>query len=518
MTMTAETDVLIIGSGFAGLGMGIRMRQAGLEDFVILEQADGVGGTWRDNHYPGVACDVPSHLYSFSFEPNPNWSRLFAEQQEILRYLNHCADKYGVRSHIRFRSAVSSAVFDEQQGRWQVTTEGGRVYHARAVVSACGGLSRPSYPDIPGIERFRGKTFHTARWDHDYVLDGKSVAVIGTGASAIQVVPSIVGRVKRLELFQRTPAWVLPKPDTRIGSQQKRRFARYPWLQLLIRRCIYLLLESRAVGFTGLLPSMQKRSEKRAREYLAAQVHDPALRARLTPNYRIGCKRLLIANDYYAALQRDNATVVTEGIREIRERGIVTCDGQEHALDAIVFATGFQAAEYMAPFAVTGRDGRDLDAVWRDGAEAYLGSTVAGFPNFFLITGPNTGLGHNSMVFMIESQIRYVMEALRTMRERGLCWVEVKRRVQAAYNKRMHERLSRTVWATGGCVSWYRTKTGKNTTLWPGFTFEFRWRTRRFDVESYLQTGERSVSERARALAASVRPAPSAPAEDRAHA
>jgi cation diffusion facilitator CzcD-associated flavoprotein CzcO len=515
MTLKAETDVLIIGTGFSGLGMGIRLRQAGLHDFIILEQADDVGGTWRDNHYPGVACDVPSHLYSFSFEPNPNWSRLFAEQQEILAYLRHCADKYGVRSHIRFRTSVNKAIFDEQRGRWQVSTSDGQLCSARVLVSACGGLRQPVFPDIPGIERFSGKTFHTARWDHDYPLEGKTVAVVGTGASAIQLVPSIVSRVKQLELFQRTPPWILAKPDTRIGSKQKQRFAKFPWLQRLIRWLIYALLESRALGFSGLLPRMQKRTEQNARQYLQEQVRDPALRARLTPDYRIGCKRILIANDYYAALQRGNARLVTDGIREIREHAIVTTDGREHPVDAIVFATGFEAAEHVASFEIKGRNGLDLNASWRDGAEAYLGATVAGFPNLFLITGPNTGLGHNSMVFMIESQIRYVMDALRAMRERNLRWVEVKRRVQAAYNKRLHERLARSVWATGGCVSWYRTRTGKNTTLWPGFTFEFRWRTRRFDVESYLQTHEQSSAERARANTESERPGHLPVREDR---
>jgi cation diffusion facilitator CzcD-associated flavoprotein CzcO len=518
MNMKAETDVVIIGTGFSGLGMGIRMLQAGLQDFVILEQADGVGGTWRDNHYPGVACDVPSHLYSFSFEPNPSWSRLFAEQSEILAYLNHCADKYGVRSHIRFRTSVSKAIFDESHGRWQITTHEGQVYSARVLVSACGGLSRPSYPEILGVERFRGKMFHTARWDHEYPLEGKSVAVIGTGASAIQLVPSIVSRVKQLKLFQRTAPWVVAKPDVRIGTRQKHRFAKYPWLQRLIRGLIYMLLESRALGFTGLWPSMQKRFERDARQYLQEQVSDPALRARLTPDYRIGCKRVLITNDYYASLQRENASVVTDGIREIREHTIVTADGQEHAVDAIVFATGFEAAEHVSPFEIKGRDGQDLNTSWRDGAEAYLGAAVAGFPNLFFITGPNTGLGHNSMVFMIESQIRYVMDALRAMRERGLHWVEVKRRVQAAYNERVHQRLARSVWATGGCVSWYRTRTGKNTTLWPGFTFEFRWLTRRFDLASYLQMHGRTLADRVRANAESERPGRAPLREDRPQA
>jgi cation diffusion facilitator CzcD-associated flavoprotein CzcO len=485
--MTIDTDVLIIGTGFSGLGMGIRMLEAGFQDFTILEQASGVGGTWRDNHYPGVACDVPSHLYSFSFEPNPRWSRLFAEQHEILAYLNHCADKYGVRPYIEFDTTVTQAAFDQQRGLWEVTTSDGRVYRARVLVSGCGGLSRPSYPDIAGAKRFAGKTFHTARWDHDYPLEGKTVAVIGTGASAIQLVPSIVARVKALKLFQRTPPWVLPKPDLAISARGQRRFADHPWLQRLARNSIYCLLESRALGFTNMLPSMQVRAEKTAREYIEEQVKNPELRARLTPDYRIGCKRILLSNDYYQALQHANAQVVTDGIREIREHGIVTNDGREHAVDAIVYATGFQAAEAVSPFEIRGRGGRDLNEEWREGAEAYLGITIAGFPNFFMLTGPNTGLGHNSMVFMIESQIQYVMDSLRTMRERKLRTVEVKRDVQQAYNKRLHERLAKSVWKTGGCVSWYQTAKGKNTTLWPGFTFEYRYLTKRFDATKYEQ-------------------------------
>jgi cation diffusion facilitator CzcD-associated flavoprotein CzcO len=488
--MTIDTDVLIIGTGFAGLGMAIRLRQAGNEDFVLLEQADEVGGTWRDNHYPGVACDVPSHLYSYSFEPNPNWSRLFAEQHEIFAYLKHCADKYGVRPHIRFNTTVERASYDARRGVWEVYCSGERRYRARVLISACGGLSRPSLPDIPGVERFEGKAFHTARWDHDYVLEGKRVAVIGTGASAIQVVPAIAGRVKALTLFQRTPPWVLPKPDMRIRRRDKRRFAEHPWLQRTLRGVIYTLLESRALGFTNTLPRMQLNAEQKAREFLAEQVKDPVLRAKLTPNYRIGCKRILISNDYYAALQRENVQVVSEGIREIRAHSIVSNDGVEHPVDAIVFATGFQAAEAVAPFEIRAKDGRELDEVWREGAEAYLGTSVAGFPNLFTLTGPNTGLGHNSMVYMIESQLQYVMQALRTMRERGVHGVEVKPEVQRAFNKRLAERHARGVWATGGCVSWYRTKSGKNTTLWPGYTFEFRMRTRKFDLHNYQQLAE----------------------------
>lgn len=483
--MYTDTDVLIIGTGFSGLGMSIKLMQAGLTNFTVLEQADEVGGTWRDNHYPGVACDVPSHLYSYSFEANPRWSRLFAPQREIFDYLKQCADKYGVRPHIHFNSEVVKAVFDERRGMWDVTTRAGKLYRARVLVSGSGGLSRPSFPEIPGRDRFKGKTFHTARWDHDYPLAGKRVAVIGTGASAIQVVPGIVDKVGHLTLFQRTPAWVLPKPNFRMDAKAQERFEKNPWLQRMMRNGIYWLMESRALGFTGMVPGMQDNTEVTARKFLAKQVKDPVLRAKLTPNYRPGCKRMLISNSYYAALQKPNASVETSGIKEITERGIITQDGKLHELDVIVYATGFQAAEAVAPFEVRGRDGLDLNDAWRDGAEAYKGTTVAGFPNFFLLMGPNTGLGHNSMVFMIESQIQYVFDSLKQMRASGTDWLDVKPSAQKLYNQKLTERLSKTVWATGGCVSWYQTKTGKNTTLWPGFTFEYRLRTRKFDLNNY---------------------------------
>jgi cation diffusion facilitator CzcD-associated flavoprotein CzcO len=483
--MHTDTDVLIIGTGFSGLGMAIRLKRAGLDNFTVLEQANGVGGTWRDNDYPGVACDVPSHLYSFSFEPNPNWSRMFAPQSEILAYLNHCADKYGVRPHIQFGSEVVKAEFDDKRGQWLVTTKSGKRYRARALVCGGGGLSKPVFPNIPGLARFQGKKFHSARWDHDYPLEGQRVAVIGTGASAIQIVPSVVDKVGQLKLFQRTAPWILPKPDLRFGGKAQERFADHPWLQTLLRRGLYWLLESSAIGFTGLVPGFQQRTQTRASAFLQAEVKDPVLRAKLTPDYRIGCKRILLSNNYYAALQRPNAAVVTDGIAEIREHSIVTRDGQEHAVDAIIFATGFQAAEAMAPFDVVGRNGTELIDAWREVPEAYLGSAVSGFPNMFMIVGPNTGLGHNSMVFMIESQIQYVFDALRTLRERSLAWVDVKPSVQKSFNDKLMERMTRTVWSTGGCVSWYQNKAGRNTTLWPGFTFEFRYRTRQFDVENY---------------------------------
>ncbi len=481
--------ILIIGTGFAGLGMGIRLKQAGIHDFVIVEQAAGVGGTWRANHYPGAACDVQSHLYSFSFEPNPKWSREFAPQKEILEYLEHCTDKYGLREHIRLQTSVRAATFDEATGLWEVRIAVGgdapreETLRARVVVSGCGGLSRPALPDIPGLESFTGQMFHSARWDHDTPLEGKRVAVIGTGASSIQLVPQLQPKAQSLSVFQRSAAWITPKPDRAFTGVERALYARFPITQKLARLGIYWRREALAIGFV-VEPRLLRALEPLSHFYRKRQVRDPELRRKLTPDYAMGCKRILPTNDFYRALSKPNVSLVTDGIERVTERGIRTSSGQEHAFDAIVLATGFEAAEAAAPFAITGKNGRDLNAEWRDGAEAYLGTTVAGFPNMFMIVGPNTGLGHSSMVFMIEAQIQYVLDAVKQMRKGRWKLVDVRPEVQTAYNERLHARLQRTIWASG-CKSWYRTKSGKNTTLWPGFTFEYRLRTRRFDAESY---------------------------------
>ncbi len=480
----AETQrVLIVGAGFAGLAMGITLKEAGIDEFTILEQADEVGGTWRDNRYPGCGCDVQSHLYSFSFEPNPRWSRMFARQEEILQYLVHCTDKYGLRPHIRFRTAVLDARFDEPTGLWEVRTRAGDVIRARVLVTGCGVLSRPSYPDIAGLSTFAGKTFHSADWDAAFPLEGRTVAVIGTGASAVQIIPSIAPKVARLAVYQRTPPWVLPKPDREIGAVEQALFARVPALQKALRRVIYWQREALVLGL-AVEPRLMKIAEAVGRKYVEESVADPALRAKVLPTYAMGCKRIVPSNDYYGALQRENVEVVTEPIAEIRANGVLTRDGTERQADALVLATGFQAAEHVAPFELRGRAGARLDEVWRDGAEAYLGTTVSGFPNLFMMTGPNTLLGHSSMVFIIEAQARYVLSSIRAMRERRLKLVDVRADAQARYNERLQERLGKTVWASG-CTSWYKTRSGKNTMLWPGFTFEYRLRTRRFEPRDY---------------------------------
>jgi cation diffusion facilitator CzcD-associated flavoprotein CzcO len=480
---TANGHIVIVGTGFSGLGMAIRLKQSGIHDFTILEKASGIGGTWRDNHYPGAACDVESNLYSFSFEPNPSWSRTFAPQAEILAYLERCVEKYGLGPHLRFDSAVTSAVWDEAAQEWTIETSKGETLHARVLVSGSGGLTKPVRPDIPGLASFAGKTFHSAEWDDSFPLAGKRVAVIGTGASAIQIVPEVAKRAAHLDVFQRTAPWIMPKADRAFTDDDRARFKRFPLSQTLSRAAIYTRNELVAMGFLG-NETMMRIGEAQATKYLNRAVVDPVLRKKLTPTFRLGCKRVLLTNDYYPALQRKNVDLVTDPIDRIEPDGILTTSGAKHVVDALVLATGFVAAEQLAPFPIHGRGGRDLNDAWKDGCEAYKGTTVAGFPNYFIVFGPNTALGHSSMIYMIESQIAYVLDAIKTMRARGWGKVDVKTTVLREYNEKLQARFDGTVWSSG-CASWYRTKSGRNTTLWPSFTFEFRWRTRKFDAESY---------------------------------
>jgi cation diffusion facilitator CzcD-associated flavoprotein CzcO len=486
--MNADTHIcetLVIGTGFAGLGMAIKLKAAGEHDFVVLEKADSIGGTWRENTYPGCACDVQSHLYSFSFEPNPAWSRMFATQPEIRAYLERCTDKYGVRPHIRFGQEVTSGVFDERSGRWEVEVNGGEQrYSARVVVAGFGPLSRPEYPEIEGIETFEGRFFHSAQWDCDYDLTGKRVAVVGTGASAIQFVPKIADQVAQLHLFQRTPPWVLPKPDRPITRLERTLFKLAPALQQAYRNLIYWRLETRVLGFT-IHPKAMKAAELLGRLHINRAIKDRSLRRAVTPDYTIGCKRILMSNDYYPALARPNVDVVTGGVQRVTPRGVIGADGVEREVDAIVYGTGFKVHDPLGPMQIRGLNGAELGRHWREhGLEAYLGTTVAGFPNLFILVGPNTGLGHNSIVYMIESQVHYVLEAIRTMRSRSLSYVDVKPEAQTAFNDRIQEQLDGAVWSSG-CASWYLDENGKNRTLWPGFTFRYRQATDAFEAEDY---------------------------------
>lgn len=478
-------SIVIVGAGFGGLGLAIRLKRAGIHDFTVLERAAELGGVWRDNVYPGVACDVESLLYSYSFAPSAAWSRTFAPQREILAYLKDCVERFGVGAHLRLGTGVAAARFDERSGLWAITTTTGEVLTARLLISAAGhALSRPVYPELPGRTSFEGRAFHSARWDSAYPLEGKRVAVIGTGASGVQLASAISSRVAHLSLFQRTPAWILPKGDRPFSSFERRLLQRVPGFQRLLRFALYWRHELLAPGFVR-HPGLLRLVSRWALRNLRKHVRDPELRRRLTPRYTLGCKRVLPSDDFYSAIQRPNVELVDAPIEAILPKGIRTRDGLERGFDAIVYATGFEAAEATAPFELTGRGGATLDEAWRDGIEAYLGTAIAGFPNLFLIVGPNVGLGHSSMILMMESQFAYVLDAVRKMRAGGLASVEVRREVQRRFNERLQRRLSRTVWNTGGCVSWYRTRTGKNTTLWPGTTFMFRWQTRRFQPAEY---------------------------------
>ncbi|WP_323121171.1 flavin-containing monooxygenase [Burkholderia alba] len=478
-------DIAIIGTGFAGLGMAIRLRQSGVTDFVVLEKADSVGGTWRDNHYPGCACDVQSHVYSFSFAPNPLWTHMFAPQPEIRAYLNRCVERFGIGQHLRFGHELASAAYDEAAHRWRLVFANGKRLDARVLISGMGGLSRAAMPAIPGVEQFAGKAFHSQQWDHDYPLDGKRVAVIGTGASAIQFVPQIAPRVAQLALFQRTPPWIMPKPDRQLSRFEQWMFRALPFTQQIIRSGLYWMLESRVLGF-AIHPSLMKNVQKLAVKHIRRQVPDPVLRETVTPNYTLGCKRVLISNDYYPALSRDNVDVVTTGIERIDANAVVTTDGVRHEVDCLIYGTGFQVADPFPRGVIRGRGGVDIVDTWRDGAHAYLGTTLPGYPNFFMLVGPNTGLGHNSMVFMIESQIEYILGALKAMRTGQADAIEVRPLVEAEYNNQLQQKLKRAIWSTGGCKSWYLDpRTGKNTTLWPGFTWRFRQATARFSMADY---------------------------------
>lgn len=476
-------EVAILGAGFGGMGMAIQLQEAGIHSFTIYEKSDGVGGTWRDNTYPGAACDAPSHLYSFSFAPNPDWSRQFAPQAEILEYLERCADDRGLRSHLRLHTAIASARFDEVEGRWHLRSTDGDEFTADVVVSGLGQLNRPSIPDLPGLDTFAGTTFHSARWNHEHALGGARVAVIGNAASAVQFVPKIATEVDHLDVFQRSPNWVLPKPDMAFTPRWKWAFRSVPGFRAAYRALIYGLLESRFLAFRY-NERCGPTFEASAKKHLSRQVADPELRAKLLPTYPIGCNRMLISDDYYPALTRDNVDLVTSAIDRIEPEGIVTDDGELHPVDTIIFATGFESTKFLYPLEICGRDGRRLDEAWADGAEAYFGTLVSGFPNLFLLYGPNTNLGHNSIVFMIEQQVRYILSCLRATHARGAQWIDVDKAIQDAHNAELQHQLAESVWAAG-CSSWYRTESGKIVNNWPDFTFRFWWDLRRPRLEAF---------------------------------
>jgi cation diffusion facilitator CzcD-associated flavoprotein CzcO len=478
--------VTIVGAGFGGIGMAIRLLQAGIDDVTIFERADRVGGVWQANSYPGAACDIPAPLYSFSFAPKRDWTRRYPPQAEIRQYLEETARRFGILPRIRFGTEVTEARFDEDRCRWQLTLSDGSTHESDVLVTACGQLSRPAIPAIPGADTFAGTAFHSSTWRHDHDLTGRRVAVIGTGASAIQFVPHVAARAAHTTVFQLEAPHVIPKPDRPYGPRLRTAFRRVPGLLRLNRVLTYLQYEVRALGFVR-WPGIMRLIDAQARRHLARQVRDPQLRAVLAPEGAPGCKRILLSNDYYPALDSPSADVVTAPITEITPGGLRTADGAEHPADTLIWGTGFRATEFLTPMAVTGAGGRSLQEAWSDGAEAYLGITVAGFPNLFLLYGPNTNLGHNSIVYMLESQIRYVVQAVRRLAAAGRAAIDVRPQVQRSYNQWVQEKVTETVWDRG-CTSWYRTASGKNTNNWPDFTFAYRARTRRFDPSSYVLT------------------------------
>lgn len=478
----SELPIAILGAGFAGIGTAIRLLKAGIRSFTIFERADEIGGTWRDNTYPGAACDVPSHAYSLSFEQNPGWTHRFSPSSEIQAYLLGLVEKWQLRSHLRLRTAIVEARFDEARGVWQLTTDAGESVTARVVVSGVGGLVDPALPDIKGIESFGGEIFHTARWNHDCELTGKRVAVIGTGASAVQVVPAIAQEVEKLHVFQRTPAWVVPKMDRVYSERARRLYARFPFLLHASRFVQYAMSEMMGPLIMLDAPRLSALGERMSMRHLHAQVKDPVLREKLTPHFQFGCKRILVSDDYWASFERPNVELVTDRIDQITHDGIQTADGAVREVDAIVLATGFALGLAAAPFPITGRGGRALDDVWKDGAVAYKGMTVSGFPNWFILMGPNTGPGHTSVLVYTEAQIEHVLGAIETLR-RGAKWVDVRQDAQDRYNAKIQARMPKMVWHT--CNSWYLSPDGSNHALYPGLAAEYVLRARRFDAKDY---------------------------------
>ena len=479
----AMLDVVVIGAGVSGLCIARHLQRAGFS-YRLLEQAHDVGGTWRDNTYPGCGCDIPAPLYSFSFAQRANWSRLFATQPEILEYLHEVTARCGVTEHIEFGTRVISARWQEARQCWAVQTSSGTVLECRFLISAKGLLQRPRYPDIAGRTTFAGAAFHSAEWDHSVELRGKRVAVIGTGASAIQFVPRIAPDVEHLTVFQRSPGWVVPKADRRFSRRQQRlrRFGPYRWYT---RARLFWIHDQRVKGFLDTSAGMAD-AERLARTLLQRKVADPRLREALTPDYAIGCKRLLISNDYFPALSRDNVTLVTSPIAEMTADQMITADGQRHGADVVIYASGFDTQSAFSDVEIVGHDAERLSDRWQQGASAYLGTTVSGFPNYFVMLGPNSALGHNSQIFMIEAQTRYILSCLKTARRRKLGTLVVRPPVERTFNDWLQGRLVHSVWQAGGCRSWYQHPiTGKNTALWPSSSIEFWHRTHRMRLSDY---------------------------------
>lgn len=485
---THDVEIAIIGAGFSGVGAAIKLAQNGVDDFVILDRGADFGGTWRDNTYPGAACDVASNLYSYSFAPNPEWSRSYSHQPEIHRYINKVADEYGVRERARFHTEVTQARWDEDTAHWIVDTVHDGVentYRAQHLIGAVGPLCEPNLPDIDGIESFGGTIMHSARWDDSVEVTGKRVAVIGTGASAIQIVPELATRASHLDVYQRTAPWIVPRTERPYTPVEHWAFRNIPAIQTASRAGIYTFNEFIAFGMTY-SPVALKPVEVLARANIFRGIRDRKLRAKVTPTFQIGCKRILRSNTWYPTLDRENVDLITSPIERITETGIVTADGTAHDVDILVVATGFHVTDSPVFNNIAGVGGRSLAQVWAEiGMQGYKGAFVHGFPNLMLMIGPSTGLGHTSMVYMIESQLNYLVDYIKTARSRQATRIEVTMNAQRRYNTGIQHKLRNSVWVNGGCASWYKDANGNITTLWPGFTFDFRRETKKFDVAAY---------------------------------
>ncbi len=481
--MSRHHEVIVVGAGISGIGAVIRLQQMGIADVVVLEKGDSLGGTWRDNTYPGCACDVPSALYSYSFAPNGDWSRLFAGQNEIREYIERTADAHGVHARVRFGTEMLRAQWDEATRRWTLETSNG-TYTADAVIAAAGPWNQPLIPDIPGLDGFTGEVFHSSRWNHDYDLTGKRVAVVGTGASAVQFVPEIAPRVGRLHLYQRTAQWVLPKPDTALPAAVRTTLTALPGALKALRRIEYGIMEALGVGFRN--PWMLRVIQQIGRLQLRTQVRDPELRRALTPDYTLGCKRLLMSNTYYPALGRPNVEVHDNAVRSVRGNVVVGADGVEREVDAIIFGTGFHILDMPIAGRVFDGQGRSLDDHWKGSPQAYLGTTVAGFPNAFVLLGPALGTGHTSAFMILEAQLNYLTAAIAAARAAGWTRMEPRPEVQAAFNAEVQEALATTVYNAGGCHSYFLDVNGRNSFNWPWSTGRMRERLRHFDEAAYL--------------------------------
>ncbi|MFI7481604.1 flavin-containing monooxygenase [Kocuria sp. M1R5S2] len=487
-TAPHDTDVIIIGTGFSGLAMGTRLKRAGFDDFLLLERAAAIGGTWRDNTYPGAACDIQSHLYSYSFRPNPDWSRVYAGQSEILQYLEDTADEEGLRGHIRFRHEVSAATWDDETARWTVVA-GGHSFSCRILVTASGHLSDPKIPELPGIGEFRGTIFHSARWDHSADLRGKRVGVVGTGASAIQIVPAIAPEAEHVTVFQRSAPYVIPRVDREYSDVEKQMFRKVPAKAQELRDELFWWNESRFPQ-RRLVPDFLAQIRALADRHRQQQISDPELMRKVTPDYEVGCKRILISNDWYPALERDDVSLETSLIERMTPDGAVLTDGREEPLDVLVLSTGFEASDLPIAYRIFGRGGRSLAGHWAEaGEQAYACTTVTGFPNLFVMLGPNTGLGAGSIIFMVETQAQYILEAVGYMTANGVRSLEVPRSAEEHYARSLVERSEGTVWVSGGCKSWYLDRNGRLTTLWPDFMTEFRRENGSFRPEAYVVDG-----------------------------